>query len=275
MLNLLSLPGFIAQTVFLLLNAHPMIKHTLTLTCLLAGSVLLAQPGAKNPAAKPAQKPATKTTVKTPVKQATPAPVLKTLDDSASYAVGISISNFYKQQGVTHINTALVSRAINDVMGKQTPLMDDNAANTVMNNYLNKMQQEKSKTSITAGENFLAANKQRPEVKTTPSGLQYEVLREGSGEKPNAIDSVTCHYRGTLVDGTPFDNSYDRGEPITFELNRVIPGWTEGLQLMTVGSKYKLYIPYTLGYGTHDVGAIPGGSCLIFEVELLDVKRKK
>lgn len=268
------MPGFTPQTVFLLLNAYTMIKHTLTIFCLLGSVVLLAQPATKNPAPKPAQKPVAKTAAKTPVKQATPAPVLKTLNDSASYAVGISISNFYKQQGVTQINTALVSRAINDIMGNKTPLMDDNTANTVMNNYLNKLQQEKSKSTIVAGENFLAANKQRPEVKTTPSGLQYEVVREGSGEKPNAVDSVTCHYRGTLVDGTPFDNSYDRGEPITFELNRVIPGWTEGLQLMTVGSKYKLYIPYTLGYGTHDVGAIPGGSCLIFEVELLDVKRK-
>jgi FKBP-type peptidyl-prolyl cis-trans isomerase len=101
------------------------------------------------------------------------------------------------------------------------------------------------------------------------------VITEGTGIKPLATDSVTVNYKGTLIDGTEFDNSYTRGEPITFPLNRVIAGWTEGLQLMTVGSKYKLYIPYTLAYGSHDQGPIPGGSALIFEVELLDVKKSK
>jgi FKBP-type peptidyl-prolyl cis-trans isomerase len=125
------------------------------------------------------------------------------------------------------------------------------------------------------GELFLAQNKKRPEVKTTESGLQYEVLVQGNGEQPTAADTVTCHYRGTFLDGKGFDNSYDRGQPISFPLTGVIRGWTEGLQLMNTGSKYRFYIPYTLGYGEFDYMSIPGGSMLIFEVELIDIKRKK
>ena len=140
---------------------------------------------------------------------------------------------------------------------------------------MSKMQAEKSKPRIDSGTNFLAKNKTKPGVKTTASGLQYEVITEGTGEKPTAADSVTCHYKGTLLNGTVFDNSYDRGQPITFSLGGVIPGWTEGLQLMSVGSKYKFYIPYTLGYGAFDYGPIPGGSLLIFEVELLNVIKKQ
>ena len=120
---------------------------------------------------------------------------------------------------------------------------------------------------------FLEQNKTRPGVKTTASGLQYEVVKEGTGPKPGPTDSVTCNYKGTLINGTEFDNSYTRGEPITFPLNRVIPGWTEALQLMTVGSTYKFYIPYNLAYGVNDNGPIPGGSALVFQVDLLDVKK--
>ena len=117
-------------------------------------------------------------------------------------------------------------------------------------------------------------NKLRPGVKTTATGLQYEVITEGTGPKPSATDSVTCHYRGVLIHETiPFDDSYSRGQPITFSLKSVIPGWTEGLQLMSVGSKYKLYVPHTLGYGLFDYGPIPGGSTLVFDVELLDIKK--
>jgi len=140
--------------------------------------------------------------------------------------------------------------------------------------YINTIQREKSKGVIVAGEKFLAENKKRPEVKTTASGLQYEVIKEGNGIRPTEDDSVTCHYAGTLLNGTEFDNSYKRGEPITFNLRGVIPGWTEGLQHMTIGSKYKLYIPYQLGYGIQGSGPIPGGAVLIFDVELLDVKKK-
>lgn len=236
-------------------------KKILLLSAAIATITLAtAQSGQTKPAAKPAAKPAV--------------PVLKTLNDSASYAVGVSVANFYKQQGVKKLNTALVSRAINDILGNKKPLIDDAAANTVMNNYMTMLQAEKSKSTIEAGEKFLEKNKLKPGVKTTASGLQYEVITEGTGEKPTAADSVTCHYRGTFLDGKGFDNSYDRGQPITFALSGVIPGWTEGLQLMSVGSKYKFYIPYKLGYGAFDYMTIPGGSMLTFEVELLEVRKK-
>lgn len=200
---------------------------------------------------------------------------LRTLQDSASYAIGLSVVNFYKQQGVTDLNTTLISKAIHDVMTGQKTFFDDNVANSVMNRYMNNLQAMKSKPNIDAGEAFLAQNRNKPGVKTTPSGLQYEVIKQGTGGKPGPTDSVTCHYKGTLLNGTVFDNSYDRGQPITFALNRVIAGWTEGLQLMNVGSKYKFYIPYSLGYGASDYGPIPGGSMLTFEVELLNVKKAK
>lgn len=209
---------------------------------------------------------------KTPVKPAG-APVLKNITDSVSYAIGLSVANFYKQQGIKTINATLVTRAINDVTGNKKPIFDETVANNVMNQYMGMLQAQKSRPAIDSGVAFLAKNKLRKEVKTTSSGLQYEVLVEGNGDKPSAKDSVTCHYKGTLLNGTVFDNSYDRGQPITFALNGVIPGWTEGLQLMSVGSKYKLYIPYNLAYGAFDYGPIPGGSMLTFEIELLKVSK--
>lgn len=201
--------------------------------------------------------------------------ILKTINDSASYAVGVSVANFYRQQGIKTLNTELVSKAINDIMSGGAVLMDDAAANVCMNNYMTLIQTEKSRPRMDSGMAFLAQNKTKPGIMTTASGLQYEILTAGTGIKPTAQDSVTCNYMGTLLDGTEFDNSYKRGEPITFNLGGVIKGWTEGLQLMSEGAKYKFYIPYTLGYGAHDYGPIPGGSMLIFEVDLLKVIKKK
>lgn len=231
-------------------------------------SLMIAALGAQAQKTATAKKPAAKPVAK-------PAPVLKTLSDSASYAIGVSVANFYcRQQGITGLNTAVIARAINDVMGNKQVLLNDVDANTAMMRFINQAQEQKSKPNIAAGEKFLAANKARAGVKTTPSGLQYEVITEGTGAKPTAEDSVTVHYRGTLLDGTEFDNSYKRGEPITFALAGVIRGWTEALQLMPAGSKYKLYIPQQLAYGTNEVGSIPAGSLLIFEVELLQVTGK-
>jgi FKBP-type peptidyl-prolyl cis-trans isomerase len=228
-------------------------------TAALMATAVMAQPGVKKPV--------------TPAKPVA-APLLKTMEDSASYAVGISVANFYKQMGVKKLNTSIVSKAINDLLSGKKALMDDATANTLMNAYITRLQQQKSIPTIKAGEKFLAENKNKPGVKVTASGLQYEVITEGSGEKPTAADSVTCHYRGTFLDGKTFDASYDRGEPITFSLGGVIKGWTEGLQLMGVGSKYKFYVPYQLAYGPSDYMSIPGGSMLTFEVELLAVKKK-
>jgi FKBP-type peptidyl-prolyl cis-trans isomerase len=199
--------------------------------------------------------------------------LLKTLDDSVSYAVGINVADFYKQFGVSKLNTACVSKSITEVQGGKKVLFDEPTVNTVMNDYMTSVQMDKAKTFILAGEEFLAKNKLRPEVKITASGLQYEVITEGTGQSPLATDSVTCNYKGTLIDGTEFDNSYKRGSPITFALKKVIAGWTEGLQLMKVGAKYKFYVPYQLGYGVFDHTPIPGGSALLFEVDLLDVRK--
>lgn len=229
---------------------------------LTSSSLVYAQPG-KKPVTKPIVKPVV--------------PILKTTLDSISYILGESAAYNLVQQGFGEVklNMALYNRAMNDIIGKKKPLLDDNTANATINRYFMKIQAEKSKVSIVEGENFLAKNKLRPEVKTTASGLQYEVLTEGTGERMSAIDTFVCHYRGTLIDGTEFDASYNRGQPLTMPANHVITGWTEGLQLMPVGSKYKFYIPYQLGYGTMGQGQIPGGAALIFEVELLDFKKKQ
>ncbi len=220
----------------------------------------------KKPVAKSSSKPAVKSTAS--------ATALKNMVDSASYAIGVSEARFMKQQGITKINSAVVAKAIEDVMNDKAVALNDQQCNAAVMGYIGKIQQEKAKGAIEAGEKFLAENKKRSEVKTTASGLQYEVLNEGSGVRPTAEDSVTCHYAGSFVNGSEFESSYKSGQPITFALNRVIPGWTEGLQLMTPGSKYKFYIPYSLAYGAQDYNGIPGGSALIFQVELLDVKKK-
>lgn len=229
-----------------------------------------------------AQTSNTKKIVKPAPKPGTTAVQLKTLEDSVNYAIGLNIVEFYKQQGEIKINSAIIARAINDLQNGKKALLTDAQANRCMGvlneKYQQKMaqqQQEKAKGTISEGENFLAANKSRQGVTTTASGLQYEVLRPGNGAKPSANDTVTVNYKGSLINGTVFDDSYARGESATFPLNRVISGWTEGVQLMQVGSKYKFYIPYQLGYGINGAEpTIPGGSVLIFEVELLSIKGK-
>lgn len=220
-----------------------------------------------------AQKTTSKTT--TAKKPVATTPVFKNLNDSASYAMGVAMASFYSQQGIKNINSALVAQAIKDVFAKKQTGITEANANDIIMLMMNKAQSNKVGPAIKAGEDFLAKNKTKTGVKTTASGIQYEVITEGQGPKPVPTDTVVVHYKGTLLDGTEFDNSYKRGEPATFPLNRVIPGWTEGVGLMTAGSKYKLYIPYNLAYGVHDNGPIPGGSLLVFEVELLEVKGKK
>jgi FKBP-type peptidyl-prolyl cis-trans isomerase len=200
---------------------------------------------------------------------------LKNINDSVSYAIGVSVASFYSQQGVSNLNAALVSKAINDVLGKKKILLSDQQANAVMMQYMTRAQEAKSKPNIDAGQKFLAQNKTKSGIKTTASGLQYEVIKEGTGPKPTEADTVTVHYIGTLINGTEFDNSFKRGEPISFPVTGVIRGWTEALQLMPEGSKYKLYIPHQLAYGPNDNGPIPGGSVLVFEVELLKVNGTK
>jgi FKBP-type peptidyl-prolyl cis-trans isomerase FklB len=208
-------------------------------------------------------------------KTAPPAVVLKTTQDSLSYAIGLSVANFYKQQGITDVNTALVTRAIRDVNNKAKTAIDDQQAQACIVSFMQKTKAEKSAGNKKIGDDFLAANKTKPGVMTTASGLQYLVLKEGTGPKPGPTDTVRCHYHGTLIDGKVFDSSVDRGQPIELTVNRVIPGWTEALQLMPVGSKWRLFVPSNLAYGDQQAGPlIAPGSTLIFEVELLDIVKK-
>lgn len=197
----------------------------------------------------------------------------KNATDSLSYALGVSVASFYKQQGIKNLNTTMLSKAISEVLTGKKLTLNENQCQSIIMNYMQKSEAEKSKPNVKAGQKFLDQNKTKAGVKQTGSGLQYEVITQGSGPKPLETDTVVVNYRGTLIDGTEFDNSYSRGEPISFPLNRVISGWTEGLQLMNVGSKYKLYIPHYLGYGLNATGSIPAGSTLVFEVELLSIKK--
>ena len=201
----------------------------------------------------------------------TPA-TLKNEVDSVSYAIGLSVAKFYKQANLTNINTAMLVKAINDVKNNGKLVMNEEQANTCMTNFMHKAQEERSAGNKKIGEEFLAANKNKPGAVTLPSGLQYMVIKEGNGPKPGPTDKVKVHYHGTLIDGRVFDSSVDRGQPIELSVNGVIPGWTEALQLMPVGSKWKLFIPSNLAYGDQQAGPlITPGSTLIFEVELLDI----
>lgn len=202
-------------------------------------------------------------------------PSLRTTQDSLSYAIGLSVANFYKQQNITNINTALVTRAINDVNKKAKLLLDEQQANNCIVNYMQKNKAEKSAGNKKIGLDFLAANKNKPGVVTLPSGLQYTIMKEGTGPKPSLTDMVRVHYHGTLIDGRVFDSSIESGKPIELSVNGVIPGWTEALQLMPVGSKWKLFIPSNLAYGDQQAGPMIGpGSTLIFDVELLDIVKQ-
>lgn len=207
-----------------------------------------------------------------PVKTVTP--VLKNANDSASYAIGIFVINFYKSQGVTNINSAMVAKAINDLQSNQKALLNDEQANSAIINYLNSLSREKAKPNIEKGEKFLADNAKKPGIVRTASGLQYEVITQGTGPIPTVTYTVTVHYKGSFIDGMEFESSVRYGQPVSFTVGGVIKGWTEALQMMPVGSKWKLYIPYQLAYGVHGNQGIPPGSVLIFEIDLLGIKGK-
>ncbi|MBC6493068.1 FKBP-type peptidyl-prolyl cis-trans isomerase [Flavihumibacter stibioxidans] len=237
-------------------------KTLFTSGLVLAAVISMAQ--AKKTTAKPVAKPISKPTP--------PAPLMKNATDSVSYAIGMSLASFYKEQGITNVNPSLVTRALNDAMKGQKTLLTEEQMNMSISNYLQQLKKEKAAAAKKAGEEFLAANKTKPGVVTLPSGLQYLVVTEGTGPKPALTDKVKCHYHGTLIDGTVFDSSVDRGQPIDFPVNGVIRGWVEALQLMPAGSKWKLFIPSDLAYGDNQAGAkIAPGSTLIFDVELIEI----
>ena len=200
--------------------------------------------------------------------------------NNVSYALGLNVGQQLKQMGLKGqlvIND--FAAAIDDILNDKSLQLNPATAQQVLQSFfadLEKKQQaaaaEAGKAAREAGEKFLAENAKRPEVTVTASGLQYEVLTEGTGKQPVAADTVRCHYHGTLTDGTVFDSSYNRGEPCDFGLTQVISGWTEGVQLMKEGAKYRFYIPYNLAYGERGAGAsIPPYSALVFDVELIQV----
>ncbi|MEJ7770045.1 MAG: FKBP-type peptidyl-prolyl cis-trans isomerase [Chitinophagaceae bacterium] len=211
-----------------------------------------------------------------PVTASKPLPAMKNGLDSLSYSLGMSLAQFYKQQGITRVNTSLVSKAINDALTGGKTLLNEEQMNICITNYLEKMKSEKSSGNRKAGEDFLTNNKTKPGVVTLPSGLQYSIITEGTGPKPTLSDTVKCHYHGMLIDGTVFDSSVDRGQPAEFPVGAVIKGWVEALPLMPVGSKWKLFIPSELAYGDNQAGpTIKPGSSLIFDVELLGIVNRK
>ncbi len=192
---------------------------------------------------------------------------------AVSYCIGMSVAGSLIHQDLDQLSPAILAEAIKDVFEGKTPKYGDEEANQIIQNYIGKLGEQKFAQYKTEGENFLAENAKRNEVTSTPSGLQYEVITLGEGEKPTATDSVTVHYHGTLIDGTVFDSSVARNSPATFGVHQVIKGWTEALQLMPVGSKFRLYIPQDLAYGAnpHPGGEIKPYMTLIFDVELLNI----
>lgn len=191
-----------------------------------------------------------------------------------SYALGLGIAHQLKSMGIEDFSVEDFSQSVSDVLADKTPAMTNREAQELLNDYFQKKQKEEAEKAIAEGKVFLEANGKREGVTTTKSGLQYEVLTPGKGERsPKATDTVVCHYEGRLVSDKVFDSSYERNQPAEFGLNQVIPGWTEGLQLMSEGAKFRFYIPYLLGYGEQGAGpSIPPYSTLVFDVELISVK---
>ena len=189
-----------------------------------------------------------------------------------SYALGMNIVNNLKQQGLETINAVALAEGIQDVLSGSATQINDQEANQTLQSYFGAIQKKQGESASAEGQAFLAENAKKDTITVTATGLQYEILTEGSGKQPAATDQVTVHYRGTLLNGKQFDSSYDRGQPATFGLNQVIAGWTEGVQLMKEGAKYRFYIPYNLAYGERGAGAdIPPYAALIFDVELIKV----
>lgn len=244
-----------------------------TIFALVSGVIVATSQGFAQ-APKKAVKPAV-VTKKAPVSAAKPAAattVLKNQMDSLSVAIGVSFSNSLTSQGIKDINTDVLTKTIAASLKGGKVAFSPEEANNFIGNYFQKQNEEKGAGVRVEGEKFLEENKKKPGIVTTASGLQYQVIKMGEGPKPTANDKVKTHYHGTLINGTVFDSSVDRGEPIEFPVSGVIRGWTEALQLMPVGSKWKLFIPYQLAYGERGAGGqIPGYSALVFDVELLEI----
>ena len=192
--------------------------------------------------------------------------------DKFSYAIGLGIGQNLLSMGAQGINVEDFAQAVADVLNRKETAISHNEAREIVNKYFMELEEKMNAENIEKGKAFLAENAKKEGIVTLPSGLQYEVITEGNGKKPSATDKVKCHYEGTLIDGTLFDSSIKRGQPAVFGVNQVIRGWVEALQLMSEGSKWRLFIPSELGYGAQQAGEmIPPHSTLIFEVELIEV----
>ena len=191
--------------------------------------------------------------------------------EKVSYSIGINVATSIKSEGLDSINSFYISKGFQDVFENKDLAINIEESNKIIGEYFNKKQDAKNQRLAIDSKIFLEQNKQKDGVMTTESGLQYLILSEGRGNNPTLNDNVTVHYHGTLIDGTIFDSSVDRKQPATFPLNGVIPGWQEALQMMSVGSKWKIFIPSELAYGESGTGAIGPNSTLIFEVELLSI----
>jgi FKBP-type peptidyl-prolyl cis-trans isomerase FklB len=192
--------------------------------------------------------------------------------NKVSYALGLSIGNNFEASGIGNLDVEEFVKGLKAVLNHETPEISYDEAKKVINDYFVKLQEEKKELNKKAGEEFLRINKERAGVQTLPSGLQYQILKEGKGPRPTAHDQVKVHYTGSLINGKIFDSSVERGEPATFGVTQVIPGWVEALQLMPVGSTWRLFIPSELAYGEHGAGEIiEPNSTLQFDVELLEI----
>jgi FKBP-type peptidyl-prolyl cis-trans isomerase FklB len=231
----------------------------------------LAQ-GAKKVAPKPKPKPVPVViTEKYVTINPTTSPLKMSEIDSVSYAIGVNIGQSFKSQGLTNINLEEVKKGMKEMLAGN-PTINEQMCGQIIQSYMSKAMEVKGREGRQIGEKFLAENKSKPGVITTASGLQYQVITAGTGEKPTKESKVKVHYHGTLPTGEVFDSSVNRGQPAEFGVTQVIAGWTEALQLMPVGSKYKLFIPYTLAYGERGAGGQIGPyAALVFDVELLEI----
>jgi len=204
--------------------------------------------------------------------------VLKSQKEKVSYIIGMEIGSNLKKQ-LADVDSTILAKGIQDALTNRKPLLTEQEIQETMAAFQKEMmvkQTEVAKKNKAEGEAFLSENKKKEGVKALPSGLQYKVIKAGTGKKPKSNDTVTAHYRGTLINGTEFDSSYKRGQPVSFQVSGVIPGWTEALQLMEVGAKWQLFIPSNLAYGEQGAGRDIGpNATLIFEVELVSIQEKK
>ncbi len=193
--------------------------------------------------------------------------------EKVSYSLGVNVAKSVKNQGLTSIDSDAIAQAFTDVFEGNDLKISEQESNVILQDFFGKLAKKAQSGNVEAGQKFLSENAKRNGVVTTNTGLQYEVLIKGTGDSPKENDKVTVHYHGTLIDGTVFDSSVDRGKPATFPVNGVIPGWVEALQLMNQGSKYKLFIPSELAYGERGAGGSIGpNATLIFEVELISIE---